>query len=98
MELQLQKSDNQIQPFDKDQLEQRIVTHEAYNEEVGYYEWFVLETFDKHYKITPNEKEQIQRLMETAKFIELGDEMIAVHQIKRIYKDRRDFGPRPGEA
>jgi hypothetical protein len=93
---------DELQKLDKgDELNEIIVTHQAYGEDVGYIHGWELEDMEgKTYRITPNEREGIMNSLNNPniKVIDLGKVVLATHQIKKIRRYRTDFGPRAGEA
>lgn len=99
MDQQLQKSDN-LAVVDKTSMTHRVVEGVEYGEEVGYDWWYQIELIGgRTYKITPQEFEAIkQAIAQGAKFISLGDDFPAVHQMTGVYKKKNYFGPRAGEA
>lgn len=95
----LQKFTNEITKYKESDMVAVKVTGEAYGEEVGYKYWWTLKTMNgKTYKLNEQLKQKIDQVLETRKFLVLGDDTIPVHQITGISLERENFGPRAGEA
>ena len=95
----LEKSDKLVRA--EDQLTVRVVTDHKYGEEVGYQVGYELTDMDgKIYPITSRERQVIIGIMNdpTAKVIQLGNTILAVHQVRHIKQFKSYFGPRAGEA
>lgn len=92
--------EKQLQKYNPNILINRVVEDHYAGEESGYERWLELRTIDGLVlKITEQQRQNFEEATAGgAKFVRIGENTIAVHQVKGIFEEKKSFGARPGGA